>query len=117
MPHEPQWAASLCKFAQAPEQSVRPEGHALPQVPLLQVAMAPAPTAEHALLQLPHARGLVDRSKQRSVQGVSGDAHDETHPLGPQYWLLAHAVMHDPQVARVVRSVSQPLLAFPSQSA
>lgn len=99
--------------------------HAIPQLPLLQVAR-PFAVAGHARSQAPHVAGAA-RSVSQPLDALPSQfanpalhetPHDPAAHVARPLAGAAHARSHAPQCARVTRvSTSQPLFASPSQSA
>jgi hypothetical protein len=71
----------------------------------------------HTLLQDPQALGSEVRSRHELPQFVRGNVQEVTQLPCWQSWPDGHAWPHEPQFCAPFKSVSQPLVAFPSQSA
>jgi hypothetical protein len=90
--------------------------HVRPHLPFVHVAVPPA--AVHALPHLPHDSGLVLSLTQPPLQAVVGKGHVVAVTQEPlsQSCPAPHFVLHDPHVAEVLKSASQPFAGLPSQS-
>ena len=124
----PQWSTFALRSVSQPSarpftQSAWPALQLMPQVAALHVALPPF--ALHCVVHAPHVSGF-DKSASQPFLGLpSQSAKPAAHLLIAHSWcwqlavalVSAHAEPHAPQLSSVLRSVSQPSLGSPLQSA
>ena len=109
LPHDPQFPRSVWVFTHAPPQmSGSADGHAVPHVPLLQVAAPPAGPAGQTCPHAPQFDVSLVRLTQLPEQFVSPAGHSITHTPAEQGSPAGQAWPHAPQFCGSVPTFVHP---------